>query len=122
MLNQKYLEEFREKFTYEDIHGVRFLLGDTSDRLEFFLAQTLDKVREEERQKTLDGLDVVNGVMENQAYEMGIAHERERIKVMIDERLKGDGKPHNDTKELHEAIAFQEGHDYALTNLKEKLT
>jgi len=33
----------------------------------------------------------------------------------------GDGKPHDDTRELHQAIAWQEGYNLALSSLISKL-
>ena len=46
----------------------------------------------------------------------------ERVVREIDKMIEGDGQPHSDTMELHEAIRLQENIKKALTDLKNKLT
>lgn len=41
----------------------------------------------------------------------------EEVERVIEDMGKPDGKPHNDTRELHEAMAWQEGYNKAKSDL-----
>lgn len=101
-------ENWVVKYNEEEPHQI------TPKQVKHFIRQLLLPSRQEADQRVAKMVETCNCAI-------AVAEEKEKLLGIIEEMSEGDGKPKNDTMEIHQAIAYTDGYNQALADLQAKI-